>query len=331
MRTYLLIILSCCLFSQRAQADNHYLFQKVTMSTPYTELTGDTSVPLLGTISNSGYEYNFEFAGDTFSFFNKNFYIDDTSTMVMFSTSGHIGIPTDTSFLIFDGMFTYLDSIDQTSDISYKVEGTGNNKVIKIQWKNLRLRAGPAGNFVNFQMYLYKATGVVEVRYGPSSVNNQSGYNNSTGPNVGMFYSNATFTTMYEKIWLNGLPSNYTIDSNHTVVFNAMHGVPSEGTMYRFVPKSVAASVSEKVNSATTFSIYPNPVNDELVITLNKFQDKATQIELFDIQGRLVTTDVIKEGENNKILRMEKLPAGRYNIRLRSGGLVEAYPVEVKH
>src|SRR5690606_35693359 len=104
--------------------------------------------------------------------------------LIMFSNSGHMQVNDDSSFIIIDGIFTYLDSIDNNTKLSYKAEHIGSSKILKVQWKNLAIRNGQAGNFVNFQIWLYQSNGTFEIHYGPSSTNNQSGYTSATGPNV---------------------------------------------------------------------------------------------------------------------------------------------------
>lgn len=318
-KLFLFLLVAGCILNGIAQP-NYYTFQKHAVA--YAELSDDTIVSPAH--FGTGDLFAFQLAGETFSFFGKNYVIDDTSVFISFSNSGHIQLEDDSSFIIIDGIFTYLDSIDVNTRLSYKVEGNMGNKVLKVQWKNLKLRAGPGGNYINVQMWMHQSTGIVDILYGPSSMNNQSGYNNSTGPNVGMFYSRKDFSKMFEKIWINGQPGTYTIDSARTVVFSAMHGVPANGTMYRFIPKS-AVSVARQEEATTFFTISPNPSNDNFTISHKTRLRGSIVVAILDITGRIIqsyemnsqhlTIDTRGFSQGEYIISI-KNPEGEYTTKL---------------
>jgi len=285
----LFTILLLILIGGKAFSTNYYQHQKLVG--PYVPLTGDTLVPLITTSSNQGVEYLLPLKGEVISMFGQNYAIDDSLIFLYFSTNGHLGIHTDTSFIILDGLFTYLDSIDITSGVSYKIDGTGSNRVVKIQYKNLKLRAGPTNNWADMQIWFYLSTSIVEMHYGPSSVNNASGYTTVNGPNIGLFHSNSIFTSMFEKIWLNGNPSNYTIDSAQNFVFNAMLGVPAEGTIYRFIPKHLSLDAQTLVKK-TGVTAYPTPAHNRL--SLRGTINTNYKFEISDPAGRVTSSGYFK-------------------------------------
>jgi hypothetical protein len=307
MKTRQLLCALLLLLTAPAAAINHYTFRRSTAA--YAPLTGDTVVAPI--VFGSGDTYPFELRGQTMTFFNKTYQLDDTAVYVSFSTNGHLHIQDNNTFLIFDGLFHFLDSVDASSAVSYKIEGSGNDQIFKVQWKNLGIRDGAAGNFVNFQMWLYRATGAVEMRYGPSSANNASGYTNATGPNIGMFYSNKTFTAMYEKIWVNGLPAAATLDSAKNLVFNAVHGVPPDGTVYHFEPRIIADGIPGI--QAGALQIYPNPAFDEIRVSVLE----GGLLHLTDIAGRVLLSKEIQAGVGQAII-LRSFPIGNYYLRFTS-------------
>lgn len=184
--------------STTAQTPNYYLFEAKTAV--YTELINDTTVP--AAFVNVTDVWMLELAGEHFDFFNKTHTINDTTSHIVFSNNGFLRIEDDSTFIVIDAAFTFSDSIDANTRLSYVIDGTPGNRIIKLQWKNLKLSNGLAGNYLNYQIWLYQHTGVFEIYYGPSSANNQSGYTVQNGPNVGLFYSLKTFTKMFEKLSL---------------------------------------------------------------------------------------------------------------------------------
>ena len=138
----------------------------------------------------------------------------------------------DSSFIVLDAAFAQSDSIDNNTQLSYTIDGNPGNRRIKIQWKNLSLTNGQSGNYLNYQIWYHQLTGIMEIHYGPSD-KNSSGFNTSNGPNVGLFYSRKDFTKMFEKIWITGSPENYSLDSVRNPSFNALSGVPKEGTIFQ--------------------------------------------------------------------------------------------------
>jgi hypothetical protein len=255
--------------------------------------------------------------GDSFTFFNKTRTLDSTY-FIIFSTDGYVQIYIDTNEMITcDGLFRSMDSIDNSSRLSYKIEGNAGNKILKFQWKNLKIRSGQPGNFVNFQIWIYQATSIIEYHYGPSSASNAAGYTQATGPSVGITYNDFGFTQVYEKIWLHNLPSNLSIDSAKVLSYPNIKGVPPEGTVYRFIPRSIVASV-EATGGPDNFSISPNPSRGDFKLLLSRPLVVEAIISLTDVQGKVVHTQLAPAGSND-ITISPVLPTGTYMIRILSG------------
>lgn len=307
-----------------AQTSNYYLFKKETQA--YAELTADTTVAPAN--FGTGDMWAFTLVGEQYSFFGKNYAMDDTKRLISFSNSGHMRIDDDSTLIIIDGLFYYMDSIDQNSKLSYKIDGSGNNKILKVQWKNLKVQSGPAGNFVNFQIWIHQATGIFEIRYGTSSVNNQSGYTNQTGPNIGMFYSRTDFTKIFEKIWITGEPANYKIDSARNYTFNGSLGVPADGTVYRFVPKTVAVNI-HTIPKNTDVLVYPNPAVHNINISM-KPDNAPVSIEMTDVSGKVIFTQTKNAATGKLNINTEGLTPGMYQLTIKSSSLHHTETISIR-
>ncbi len=70
-------------------------------------------------------------------------------------------------------------------------------------------------------------------------------------------------------------------------------------------------SLNEGVVSVRPYCFYPNPVKDQLLMQFSP-DVQPKQIELFDLQGRLVRT----QSKAFESIDMSQLPAGTYTLRV---------------
>jgi hypothetical protein len=300
-----LLLLSLCSLSTM-QAQHHYRFQSTTGT--YSELNNAQQLSWNDFDPNLDLYTLQELIGQTFYFYNTPFPFGGIKTCAI-ESNGVIRIDNDSTLIIIDAAFTYLDSIDATSSISYTIEGAPGDYIVKAQWKNLKLRVGPAGNYANMQIWVYQQTGIVEIHYDPRSANNANGYNTTSGPQVGMFFSEDDFSKCYDKLWITGSPDNLVIDSGTNYVFNAMSGVPQEGTIFRFIPRSMATGIYDYENIRQSMYVYPNPVaGDKLFIS------KISDYDVYTSEGHLC----IAIQQNNQI-DVSTLSKGIYFLRGRNG------------
>ncbi|HEY9178422.1 MAG TPA: T9SS type A sorting domain-containing protein, partial [Flavipsychrobacter sp.] len=224
------------------------------------------------------------------------------------------------------GLLRHLDSIDNTSKISYRIDGASGNKILKVQWKNVQIRTGQPGNFVNLQIWLHQS-GVIEYRYGPSSASNASGYTQATGPSVGISYSPFDLSPIFEKIWIYGTPPNIMIDSAKNLNFPNISGVPANGTVYRFAPKNLSIKAFENSDG---FSVYPNPANTALNIS-TQIYNTPVKASLIDMQGRIVSELLLDGQTKEHSISVAHLPDGIYEIRLQTKQMAITRKIEIRH
>ena len=315
MKTKLLLIKFALALTVVSTAQNKYTFTKIT-GHPYSDLVGDKNVSDSFDV-NTGLYLIPGLNGETFDFFDLSYTFGGLKTISV-GEGPFLRVDNDSSLVIVDVAFTYIDSIDPTSKISYVIEGASGQKILKTQYKNYKLRYGPGGNFINVQIWYYQQNGVIELHYGSRSTNNASGYNTVQGPNIGIFYSPDDFSGCYEKLWCTGSPAAMTLDSATNYVFNAMSGIPDEGTIYRFSPRitQTVSTVGITENTKREWHISPNPVNDHIFISGTK---QPYILTMYDLNGRKVRDWRDQTGDTT--LDVSELAPGCYFLELtqRSG------------
>lgn len=254
----------------------------------YSELTGDSSLNSILLINDTNTFRFTSFEDENFYFYGEPWLIKKDLAEISVFRNGRIVVLKDTSFGLFDGLYALnFDTIGNTTKVSFKVEGSGNQKILKVQWKNFKIRTGPADNYVNLQTWIYQASGVIEYRYGPRSANNASGYTNPvTAPYIGIWYSNYSFSNIYEKMNLKGLPTNIIVDSALNMSVPHFQGVPAEGTMFRFVPKKSVTTGLLDINKEKP-EIYQESDGRGFIITLPDLNHEIT-VSLFDLSGKKI-------------------------------------------
>jgi hypothetical protein len=302
---------------------NHYRFEVKTDT--YTELTND--IPLTQLVFAAGDPVEIkEVHGETFSYFNQPWLMDTTTIGILIFPNALVEVVKDSTFIICDGLLRQLDSIDNTSKISYRIDGSSGNKILKVQWKNVRVRSGQPGNFVNLQIWLHQS-GVIEYRYGPASASNASGYTLNTGPSVGISYSPFDLSPIFEKIWIYGTPPNIMIDSAKNLNFPNISGVPADGTVYRFAPKNLSVS-SQSIEHV--FRVYPNPAHTVLHIA-TELSNTPVKASLYDIQGRIAGEYLLDGQTQLHTISTANIPNGIYELRLEVKGQSINRKIEIQH
>ncbi|MBL0317056.1 MAG: T9SS type A sorting domain-containing protein [Flavobacteriales bacterium] len=257
---------------------------------PYEEIP-ESSLPaeFMGTL-----DIIEELEGETFWFYDVPFTFGGLKTIAMGNT-GYMRIDNDSSLIIIDGAFTSMEYIDNTSSMTYTIEGESGNKIIKMQYRNMKLSSGEANNFVNLQIWYYQEDGVVEIHFGARSENNASGYTGTNGPHAGMFYSADDFSVCYEKLWCTGNPNNPTLATTANYNFQAMSGLPDEGTVFRFTPLFLINALEQPADIKLP-KIFPNPSNQWM-----RVEDISTGaiLELTDSYGKHIKQYVATQESMN--------------------------------
>jgi hypothetical protein len=304
-----------------AAKNNIHVF-KAAIGT-YTPLANATSV------TNAVMAYDSfvvsSLAGETFNLMGKPRTLASYGIMIM--KDGRIQFSEDTAFAVIDALYSILESVDATTSVSYVWEGTGVNKVFKVEWKNLRVKSGQAGNFINVQTWIYPATGIIEFHYGPRSATNASGYTNpSTALYIGVSYCDNSITKMYEKMQVVGSIPNYTVDSNLNLNVPHIQGAPEEGTIFRFVPKAVTTNVTT-AKFTDDIAVYPNPTSNTISLALPFIATTTVTIRATD--GRVVHRSAHSDARFD--VDVSNITGGVYHLTISDGVDHFTKPIVISH
>ncbi|MFM9944247.1 MAG: T9SS type A sorting domain-containing protein [Bacteroidia bacterium] len=117
--------------------------------------------------------------------------------------------------------------------VSYLVEGTMPNRILKIEYRNFGFQRDLPNlrDSGSVQCWLYETSNIIEFRYGPNQVKVSSWYKSGAYANL--------YSVDYKKyIFLEGDPLNPTLNTTDDDNAKSLNGMPLNGTIYKFTPSS---------------------------------------------------------------------------------------------
>ncbi len=312
MKHFLTLALFCATLAMRAQ--NAYSFEHDQQ--PYTELTDAVYCDFNSDADDPLPELN----GETFILYDQS-WTPTSSYPIAIGGHGFIRIETATELVILDGLFTNIVEVDSTSNVSYAITGTSGALTLTAQWHNIRFATGPADSYLNYQIRLHQATGVVEVHMGPNSGSDMD-YTDASGPNCGIFHSPWSFSGCYDKLWVEQDANNPTLDSVPNYDFDALHNLPAPNSVYRFVPRFSVITVPERQPFNTELNARYDEGSGQLLVELLPDQ-AAGQLEVIDAAGRSMHTWSAVAGSMK--LSIADLPPGAYSLSCRSASTASVW------
>jgi hypothetical protein len=195
------------------------------------------------------------------------------------------------------------------SPISYKTEGAAGNRIFKLEWKNAGFYNEwdiyeTLNDYVNFQLWLYEATGDVEVHYGSSMITDAYiDYGSATGALIGLYDYNLSNAYL-----LSGPPN----DPELTSEFAYLNGTPSDGTIYAF--SKLATGIKNTDQMLYSVNLYPNPAHSEITLESENTLNGAvlTVLNSNGQQVRQISNIAVQKFSFNR----DGLPDGLYFLRL---------------
>ena len=315
--TITIAILICSVFSLKSQT---YLFQ--TFNATYTELVNPISLnnsdiwEMPDYIIPIGFDFwYFHSTVDTLYFFE--------TAPAMLSTSDEEGgfhkiiIPFGASLV--DRGYGTAHSL---SPLSYELSGEIGNKIFKLEWKNVGFLFeyydnNTLNDYANFQLWLYEASGNIEMHYGPTSISHpELAYAGETGPSVSLIpkYDYDPDTISSASLWLYGNPNAPVIIESDNY-FN-LDGTISPNTVYQFNN----LTVSSPGNITEIPLVFPNPVKDILNLRLDKIIASPATVYICDITGRIVydaSINMTKAGDLQ--IPVSDLTSGIFQLIIKQG------------
>jgi len=90
-----------------------------------------------------------------------------------------------------------------------------------------------------------------------------------------------------------------------------------------YIYKIVSETSNPKINDYSV-SVFPNPIQDQLNVTLNNTDNENFQLNIYSVDGRkLITTNVTSEsGLNNFVVNTTTLKSGLHFITINKNGSV---------
>jgi hypothetical protein len=284
------LLLSFFVLASLASKSQYYQF---TMNTgTYTNITGGTVL-----INDNWHYFSRLFKTPfTFRFFTSN--ITDSIEVINFSSIFFNNINNG----FFDPYNVELQSRGNTqSPVSYVTTGSSPSRILKIEFNNAGFASDPGlTDNINFQVWIYETSNIIEFHYGPNSVKSSS-YGGDTGPIVQLADPMAPSTNY---IILEGNPANPTLNTTHMQTSVAMLGSPANGQIYRFTPSAYKTGINLQANSELHI------LNQNISIPEGQLMKT---ISLMDMNGNLVT----KSADPEKI-SMESLPHGIYLLSIET-------------
>ena len=224
-----------------------------TNNVNYTELTGATDITGGQLWDDEVWQVPIGFSVDLFdsSFTTLNV----NSNGFLFDSIGNAEIMIGMSRIdLVDGAF--LIDFNYPIPITYLTEGTAGTKIFKIEWKLANVWGADSTNVVNYQIWIYEATGNIEFHFG-------SGLLGSMSTLSVQKYTQPPYFD--DGISLNGDPLN---PQTSTLINQSIDNYPNSGTVYTFVKGASGPTLIEDIQ-LISLSLYPNPVSDFLNVNGN--------------------------------------------------------------
>jgi hypothetical protein len=313
------------LSAMSANAQFNYTFSRDTMM--YAPLTSGISV-------NGADIWDDEYYMVPLGF---TFQMDDSSTNdIGISEMNFFGTDTTgimNAFLVFSADLQDKGADTSTishSPIRYEITGTTPNRIAKIEVANAGFfdeyfNYNTADDSVNFQVWFYETSNIVEMRFGPSHILHPEDYyyNDSAVVNMGYLkhldFNTGNVTNFY---FLKGdTASALTIDSTNDLMNPLNEGLsdwPSNGTVYRFTPPTL--SVKNSIAVLKQVSTYPTSAQQELFI--ENSSNEIVNYTIISINGAAVANGNATNGKNR--IDVGNLSAGTYIIQLSNNEVAKA-------
>jgi hypothetical protein len=286
----------------------------------FTELTGEYS-DLTESIILEDADYddenfnNIDLEGETIPFFGLDFNFGGINTYTV-QPLGNVRVDNDSSAVLLDALRSLgIYPLDETTKLSYQIDGEPGSHIIKVEWKNHTLTFGEPGNIINFQIWVYQETGVIEFHYGPRSESLASGLSDEDPIYIGLLYAPDNFFGVYEKIWISGEIDDLQIDTEPISNYQPMLGVPDEGTIYRFTPTFLSTQNYPGKELLNDFILAPNPAVGS--VSVQNLPEAILNVDVLDMQGKL-----IRQFPKTGSLEISDLESGIYFIRVETESFI---------
>jgi len=212
------------------------------------------------------------------------------------------------------------------STIRYQTEGNEPNRVFKIEWNNCGLYEeisveGTSAIRLNWQVWLHEATGVIEYRFGPTTLTNEDIFSLIEGyPFTSGMIFNFDYDSYIGNIYAASGDATAPSWSLETDFYSWYYGgdfldnVPQEGQGYRF--NGVSTSIAESEGLEASFQLYPNPTTGNCWVTNQS--DDVQNYTCLTASGQIIAQWNLAPRANHR-LDVSHFAAGMYVVRNERG------------
>jgi hypothetical protein len=88
-------------------------------------------------------------------------------------------------------------------------------------------------------------------------------------------------------------------------------------------------AAEEPIKEDKTFMVFPNPAKDRLVVQTKNIADFDRKVELMNLQGQVVQTQILEQGKMVCLFDVTNLPSGMYAVKWLEGKDLKAVKVVV--
>ncbi|MCB0644625.1 MAG: hypothetical protein KDC44_23435 [Phaeodactylibacter sp.] len=191
------------------------------------------------------------------------------------------------------------------SPVSYQVEGAVGSRVLKLEYLNAGFWPATVDDFINFQVWLFESTNIIEIHIGPGMVDpavyQQDGWD---GPYIGL----SNYETD-EFIYIQGDPTNpevYDLDD----LTDGMNATPPEEVVYRFLPDDYVSTM-EPVRKPSDLSVW----YQSGTLYLEQLQG-GERIALCGLLGQVIEGPWLAQAGKNDLLLEQQPASGLYIVRV---------------
>jgi hypothetical protein len=224
-----------------------------------------------------------------------------------------------------------LEDGEVQSPVGYQLTGSAPNRILKIQWENAgffeEIDNGGSGSFVNFQLWLYETSNLIEIHFGDSEILTPGIHAGGLeAPLIGLNESfNHVLLETGTVYYLQGSASDPVIAVNDSGdIFWAptatLNSHPAANTVYQFVPDVMMAT--EEPLIAAEWSLFPNPASTECILEVNLMEmKKEVMVRLISQLGQEVYQTRISGQQQDPLqIPLADLPNGTYVVQLIGDG-----------
>lgn len=293
-----ILLALCCGFTLYIESQS-YNFNTTTGT--YSNLVGSTSLNNNTPWDDPEYTipigFNFTYFNTTTTQFHLRDWGDGAYLTTQAVSTGIVPLLIPYGADIIDRAYD-LNNINATtgsvSNISYLLEGTSGNRILKIEWRNVGFYdelndLGTTNDFTNFQLWLYEGSNTIEMHYGPNSISNTgTAFTGEDGASISLIQTfdidNEEFGSQ-SALELTGAPNAPNMISTTLFDETFLNNIIPNGTIYQF--NNASLSTNYFINQNSNIKLSPNPTANSFKLLSNK-ETPVKSLTIINANGRII-------------------------------------------